>query len=973
MCAAALALACSAGPPADTPELRATSESGSLIASRDGAHLFAASFDAGTVAMIDAATGERLAELAVGRDVQRIALGPDERVLAATDMLDGTLTLIDVPAFRVREVVKLAGRPFGVVYAPASKAFWVALCEAAELVAVDLRGRVVERIATRDTPRGLAVTDDQRLLVTHAMIGEVSVYALGAGPPRHVRTIALADTEDPDPFVSQGRPRLLDDIAVSPDGSEAWLPHVLWSFGHPFQFRSTVFPAISVLSLDRGTERELIDRRKELFRQIDVRDSASKTRIVSNPHDVAFSGDGTKAYVTLSGSEDLAVFDLSRRAATNVARRSRRRGKQPQGGAKAVQILRDVPAGVPRGLVVVNDALFVQSGLDFTLAKLSRGGDGPFARVSVVEPIAARPVASDPRTPELRRGREIFMSASSDRFPEHPLAGDFWMSCASCHQDGFNFTNRYLMRDAQRHAVGKPGGAIAGHAGLRTMVAGDFVGDYIRMIQDTQGGMGADERMGLPRVDPERPPAPVVRMMEDLHVYVTAPENLPHLSTWLRVSHAEKLVPAEAWIDPARCGECHGAIYDQWRVSNHRLMSSSHPYYRVLEDLAAEEEGEAFRGWCMGCHNPKHLLAGRTATRASGETYAAGHGSLLRTGERGGEALDEGTDCLFCHRVSAVEHAGGNASLTVDLASRPVYPFETSAFSGLRWLGSRLIDSRPSVHAASYSSDAYDDPKYCGSCHSEFAPGSGAVISDTYAEWASSPFNAPENPSQHRTCVDCHMHADVSRIGEPIAGTSTDGGRTKENVRTHGFAGANVDFVALRSADAAAQSLALLRRAAEVAVALDAGTLRVRVRNVGAGHHLPTGVADLRQLWLHVRAVDARGRIVVRSGELTAGGALRDDARIFNKVLGDAEGRPVGLRFWRYATLLSDTRIPAGAHRDERFALPDDVAFPLAVEVELRFRIFPHEVTERVRAVYPDLPSPAVHTLARRVDELRGP
>ncbi len=39
--------------------------------------------------------------------------------------------------------------------------------------------------------------------------------------------------------------RVLDDIALSPDESEAWLPHLLWNFDHPFQFQSTIFPAIS--------------------------------------------------------------------------------------------------------------------------------------------------------------------------------------------------------------------------------------------------------------------------------------------------------------------------------------------------------------------------------------------------------------------------------------------------------------------------------------------------------------------------------------------------------------------------------------------------------------------------------------------------------------------------------------------------------------------------------------------------------
>jgi hypothetical protein len=466
-------------------------------------------------------------------------------------------------------------------------------------------------------------------------------------------------------------------------------------------------------------------------------------------------------------------------------------------------------------------------------------------------------------------------------------------------------------------------------------------------------------------VDPDRPSGAVVAMMNDLHAFVTAPENLPYLSTWLRVAPGSTPVAEADWSGPGACASCHSSIFEQWASSNHRLMSTSHPYYRVLEDLAAAEEGEAFRAWCMGCHNPKQLSAGRPNSHGPVYLTEPGGASLLRAAARGEHRLDEGTDCLFCHRVSAVEHAGGNASLTVNLQERERYPFEASANPLLRWFSERLIAARPAVHAGSYSREVYRDSRYCGSCHSEFAPGSGAVIQDTYAEWAASSFNAPSDPQRNRGCIDCHMHSDVRRIGEPVAGQSTDGGRTKLDVRAHRFTGANHDLLSLRDPDAAQQSLALLERAAELEAEFSAGNLRIRVRNVGAGHHLPTGVADLRQLWLQVRVTDGRGVRVLESGELDAAGELPPDARIFNKVLGDAEGRPVGLRFWRYATLLKDTRIPAGGYRDEVFTLPETVVYPLRLEVELRFRSFARALTDQVRERYPELPLARVVSIAR--------
>ena len=950
----------------------ASSESGSLLATPDEKFLISANFDAGSISKLDAQSGERRAELALGANIERIALSSDGRLLLASDPRRGRVLLVDVEDFALRKSIDTGGWPFGIVYDAKRERFWVALFEAGELAAIDRRGRVVRRVSTLETPRGLALLDDGRLLVSHALLGKVSILDVAQDPPVLLRTIALRATRDPDPFVSQGVPRLLDDIAVSPDGREAWLPHVLWSFDHPFQFRSTVFPAISVLELARGAEREREDARKQLFRQINVVDGSSKARIVSNPHDAAFSADGSRVYVTLSASEDLAVFDRGREALAGGERRSRRKGKQSKGGAQAVQILRHLPGDNPRGLVALGDALFVQNAMSLDVCRLASGGAGPFARVSVSAESFARLVARDPLPPRLRRGKRLFYTGNTSEPETHPMAGDFWMSCASCHVDGFNFTNRHLMRDARASAGSGVGTAASGHRGLRTMVAGDFVGDYIRMVQDTQGGMGADERAKLPRVNPDRPPREVASMMRDLHDFVTAPENLPYLSTWLRVGAAPERVAEVDWTNPARCAECHADIFAQWSTSNHRLMSSSHPYYRVLEDLAAAEECEAFRSWCMGCHDPKRLAAGLARGSDPLRLWEKDASSLRDAAARAEPHLDEGTDCLFCHRVSKVDHAGGNASLTVDLEARETYPFEQSTSGFLRGFGERLIAARPVVHARSYSSQAYADPRYCGSCHAEFAPGSGADISDTYAEWEASPFNAPGEPKQHRTCADCHMHADVERIGEPLPGRSTDGGRVKPNVRTHRFTGANLDFVALRDPESARQSRALLERAAELEVGLADGALQVRVRNVGAGHSLPTGVADLRQLWIYVRATDARGKPVVESGELGPDGDPAPDARIFHKILGDAEGQPVGLRFWRYATLLRDTRIPAGGFRDETFPLPADVAFPLRVDAELRFRTFPRWVTLRVRERLPDVPVPQVHVLRRVRRELRG-
>lgn len=947
--------------------------SGAFIASPDGDFLYSANLEAASVSRIAVNDPDKRIERHLGRDVRRLALAPDAGLLAVTDDLAEKVWLLDADTLEVKHTLSLEKKPFGVVYDARNRLFWVTLYESSELVGVDLEGRIRQRLDTADTPRGLALLSDGRLLVTHAMTGQVSLYDTTRLPPKPIKRIDLAIQQNPDESVSQGLPRRLDDIAVSPDETVAWLPHVLWNFDHPFQFQSTVFPAISELALTPGKEREIVPWRKQLFKQINLQNTRNRTLITSNPTDAEFSASGKKVYVTMAASEDVLVFDRSRGVHDPEKLGHSKRGRGTESGAQATQLVRDIPGDNPRGLVALDDKLYVQSAMSLDVTRLNTGGDSPFARVRVDAPHWAKLVAEDPLPAPVRRGKTIFNDANTAESPDYPMAGDFWMSCDSCHVDGFNFTNRYLMAAGEANPHGpnrSPNTAITGHAGLEHMVGGDFVGDYIRMIQDTQGGLGEDTRDSAKPVDPDHPPAVVKKAMDDLHAYVTRRQNLPYVSTWLRFDRDERFVHPEEWLSSASCAGCHSTIYRQWANSNHHFMGASNPYYRVVEDIAGESEGEGFRAWCLGCHNPQRLSVGKKTHADDNRMFDKDGKTLLAQYKDDIHATDEGTSCLFCHRVTRLEDAGGNAAFTVNLKDRPTYPGETSGNPMLRWFSERLIGAKPKVHADSYSQPFYDDARFCGNCHDEFSPGPGSKIVGTYEAWKNSSFNDPARSEKQRSCIDCHMHGDISRIGEPVPGRSTDGGPMKENMVSHQFTGANYHLAGLRSDEQRRMSIELLRTSAKLEERLDDGRLVVRVRNVGAAHKLPTGVSDFRQLWLQVTVTDAGGRVLVHSGFPDADGNLPEDSRFFRKVMGDENGQPVKLHFWRFARMLEDTRIPADGYRDEAFDLPADVEWPVTVDSKLLFRIYPQWITDRVQQEFPDLPTPDIITLNHIQDTL---
>lgn len=952
-------------------------ESDSLLLEPGRQTLLSANFDGGSVSRIDRATGRRLAETPLGGDIRSLAVDREEGLVLATDYAGEQVDFLRLSDLTLRRRLPLPGRPAGAVYDARNRLFWIAATEGDTLYAVTPEGRLLLTLPTAEAPRGLALLPDGRLLVSHATIGALSIYDTTSLPPKRVKLIRLGVEENPDQTVSQGLPRGLDRIAVSPDMKQAWLPHMLWNFDHPFQFQSTVFPAISVISLAPGDEHEVLSRRKQLFKQINIVEDGNRTRIVSNPADVAFSADGKKAYATMAGSEDLVVFDLSRALPID----SRSPKAKTTEGASAVQIFRHLPGQEPRGIVVAGADIYVQNAQSLDLTRATTGGQGAFAQVTVTDPHFATLVAKDPLPPELRRGERLFDLANTSAFPAAPMTGDNWMSCSSCHIDGFNFTNRALF---QATPVDKFHSAFTGHGSITRLVAGDFTGDYIRMIEDTQGGMGADTRFPTPKTDPDHPSPEVVAMMKDLHAYVTSPGNLPLLATWLRGKDAGGTVDPAAWTNSAICAECHSEITKQWSGSMHHFMAQSDPYYVVLEDLAAQDVGEPFRAWCQGCHEPQALLSGATKAPASGPLFQDGKAidpgmkALEAELEKRSAALDEGTGCLFCHRVTKIEAAGGlsagNASLNVSPGDRETYPFETSDSATLRALADRLIRAKPEVHADSLMKNITGDAanQLCAACHEEFAPGTGAYINDTYQEWAASPFNAPNDPSKNRTCLDCHMHASVATIGQSVPGRSTDGGPVEPNVVSHTFIGAQYHLLGLRDPEAAAQDVALLQSAAKLSLSLKPGLLTIRTANTGAGHDLPTGVSDFRQMWLDVTVTDAAGRIVLRSGALDAQGTLDPNARLFQKVLDDKDAHAVALKFWRLGKFASDTRIPAGGFRDETFALPADTAYPVRIEARLMFRTFPQWITDQVIRRFPDMPPPKPVTIAEATATL-GP
>jgi hypothetical protein len=205
-----------------------------------------------------------------------------------------------------------------------------------------------------------------------------------------------------------------------------------------------------------------------------------------------------------------------------------------------------------------------------------------------------------------------------------------------------------------------------------------------------------------------------------------------------------------------------------------------------------------------------------------------------------------------------------------------------------------------------------------------------------YLEWIASGY-----PAQGRTCQSCHMPVLRDRSGAPaasyIAHRPPGGPFPPTSPRTpfgrHFFVGGNVYGPQVLASSFPEEAAALGRVSArarenlEAAMAIEASAERrggkvevaVTIQNL-TGHKLPSGFPS-RRIWLHMTALDARGRVVFESG---AGEARAEnephhvrirtpkEVMIYETNMADIQRRPT-TSLIRAACFSKDNRIlPAG-------------------------------------------------------------
>ncbi len=386
----------------------------------------------------------------------------------------------------------------------------------------------------------------------------------------------------------------------------------------------------------------------------------------------------------------------------------------------------------------------------------------------------------------------------------------------------------------------------------------------------------------------------------------------------------------DRFIEPDTCGGCHWEIQEQWTNSMHNLSHRDPVYTRVAKFLrqgltkAGEiEEAES----CVKCHTPVGVITGFPEKLSN---------DLSKTPE----IATQGIQCDYCHSAVSVTQMYNNGLV--------LEPGNGEDDPGVKQ--GPFDDSEPDFHEAAFSK-LHQSSEICGTCHNVKHVAFGTDLETTYTEWENSPYNDP-NLEKRITCQGCHMY---QRPGIPATG-STDrpenpGSATEDSVErphifTHYFVGANTGVTGHGGKDKQEMAVERLRNAATISLntgKLAKKQLDVMVTNSGAGHSIPTGVGDLRQVWLEISIRDAAQNLVFQSGFLDGKKQLSDEAIIFRAVLGDGRGNPV-VNLAKAKQVLSDNRIPAKQQVTQTIALDFVPKKNSVITARLLYRGMPQKI-----------------------------
>jgi hypothetical protein len=389
------------------------------------------------------------------------------------------------------------------------------------------------------------------------------------------------------------------------------------------------------------------------------------------------------------------------------------------------------------------------------------------------------------------------------------------------------------------------------------------------------------------------------------------------------------------------CQGCHPDKYEEWTGSVHSLAFQD-PIYQGELNRAVKAVGEDIARQCEGCHSPAGMVTGE----------------IRKPGLEGlSPVASNGVSCDICHSISGITHwqtpshepENGSFILTPGVETKDGVvltkrgPFKPSDNCGMGF--HKCVESPLHLQA-----------ELCAGCHDVYHYDAHFPLESTYLEWKHGPY-----AQRDIVCQDCHM------VDLPTFMRAADDFRKPDRKEyRHFFNGAN--YLVYYLADVAAKkagdqkkaailqekyemAVKRLQSAADVEVSPVYGhgkleEVKIRVKNVRAGHNLPTSLTNIRQMWLEVTAKDEKGNVLMTSGTLDSHGDLPENTRIFNSA-GMGDNFHFAVDPWVITAFSRHDTIPPRGYKDVYYGVcvPQGVG-KITLEAKLRYRQADQHIAE---------------------------
>lgn len=464
---------------AKTEKSPAASSAVALEQQTNGSRLWVVNPDNNSVSVLNNSTNVLVSEITVGSSPRSVAIAPNGSIWV-TNKDSSNLSIINPTTLAVTQTVTLprAAKPHGLAFAPDGSAAYLVLEATGQLLKLNpTTGAQIAALNVGMNARHLAIdANSSRILIsrfiTPALPGEstATIDTTTAGAEVMVidpiamtltSTVKLKHSDKTDNEIQgSGIPNYLGAPVITPDGKSAWIPS-------------------KQDNIKRGTLRNTLN----LNFQNTVRAISSRIDLTTLAEDYAARIDHDNSSLASAAAYDAtgAYLFVALETARQVEVVNAIGGKS---------LFRIEVGLAPQGLTVSADGtrLYVQNFMDravsvVDISPLTQNGEFKANPVATAKTINTERLAAT-----VLKGKQLFYDARDIR-----LAGDGYMSCASCHSDAGHDGRVWDLTgfgEGLRNTIPLKGRAGLGHGFLHWTANFDEVQDFEKQIRSLAGGTG---------------------------------------------------------------------------------------------------------------------------------------------------------------------------------------------------------------------------------------------------------------------------------------------------------------------------------------------------------------------------------------------------------------------------------------------------------------------------------------------------